>query len=151
MQKHQALHSISKARRVRTLAVSLTALLLGASFYAHNVRAEDGCGGQSDFLVKSDPVPAPVRPADCARVYQSAPDFAWPEAKKAEAFVVAVTFPDGRVATAPTDRNWLAWEEPLPPGEYTWTVTAVGQRADTSAARRFTVDSTAGAFDAPRS
>ena len=137
-------------RRIRTLTISLTVLLVGASLYAHNVRAEDGCGGQSDFLVKADPLLAPVRPADCARVYQSAPDFAWPQAR-ADAFVVTVNFPDGRVATVPTATNWLAWDEALPPGEYTWTVTAVGARADTSAARRFTVDSTAGAFDAPRS
>jgi hypothetical protein len=142
-------HSISKTRRVRTLAVSLSALLVGASLYAHNVRAE-GCGGQSDFLVKSDRLMAPVRPADCARLYQDAPDFAWPEAR-AKAFVVTVTYPDGRVATAPTNTNWLAWDEPLPPGDYTWTVTAVGARAESSAARRFTVDTTAGALDAPRS
>jgi hypothetical protein len=149
MQQQYAAKAVCKARRVRTLAVSLTAVLVGASLYAHNVRADDGCGGQSDFLVKSDRLMAPVRPADCARLYEAAADFAWPEAR-AKAFVVTLRFPDGRVATAPTSTNWLAWEETLPPGEYTWTVTAVGARADTSASRRFTVDSTAGA-DAPRS
>jgi len=93
---------------------------------------------------------APVRPVDCARLYDTAADFAWPEAR-AKSFVVTLRYPDGRVATAPTNTNWLAWEEALPPGEYTWTVTAVGARADTSASRRFTVDSTAGAAIAPRS
>ena len=93
-----------------------------------------------------------MRPADCARVYDAVPDFAWPQARtNADAFVVSVTFPDGRVASVPTNTNWLAWEEPLAPGEYTWTVTQVGARAESSAARRFTVDSTAGAFVAPRS
>jgi hypothetical protein len=148
MHKHHTVQRISKASRVRTLAVSLTAVLVGATLYASNVRADDGCGVKSDFLVKSDPLMAPVRPADCARLYEAAADFAWPQAR-AESFVVTLRFPDGRVATAPTSTNWLSWEDPLPPGEYTWTVTAVGARADTSAARRFTVDSTAGA-DAPR-
>ena len=50
MHKHQAtVQTPSKASRVRTLAVSLTVLLVGASFYARNVRAEQG-------------------PADCARL-----------------------------------------------------------------------------------
>jgi hypothetical protein len=149
MHKHHTVQTLSKASRVRTLAVSLTAVLVGASLYASNVRADDGCGVQSDFLVKSDRLMAPVRPADCARLYDASADFAWPQAS-AESFVVTLRFPDGRVATAPTNTNWLAWDESLPPGEYTWTVTAVGARADTSAARRFTVDSTAGAT-APRS
>jgi hypothetical protein len=149
MHKHHTVQTPSKASRARTLAVSLTALLVGASFYARSVRAEDGCGVQSDFLVQSDRLMAPVRPADCARLYDASADFAWPQAHAAS-FVVTLRFPDGRVATAPTNTNWLAWDEPLPSGEYTWTVTAVGARADTSAARRFTVDSTAGA-NAPRS
>ena len=33
--------TLSKARRARTLALSLTALFIGATFYAHNVRAHD--------------------------------------------------------------------------------------------------------------
>jgi hypothetical protein len=40
MYKPQTVNSISDARRVRTLATSLAALLVGASLYAHNVRAE---------------------------------------------------------------------------------------------------------------
>ena len=149
MHNHYRIQPLSNARRVRTLAGSLAVLFIGGAFYAQNVRAEDACGTQKDYLMKSDPVLAPVRPADCARVYDGAPDFAWPQAT-AQGFVVSVTFPDGRVATAPTATNWLAWEEPLPAGEYTWTVTAVGSPAGTSAARRFTVDSVAGALDASR-
>ena len=150
MHNHQSIQATTDARRARTLAVSLAALFAGAALYAQNVRAEDGCGAQKDYLVKSDPVLAAVRPADCSRLYQSAPDFAWPQATTASGFVVSVTYPDGRVATSPTATNWLAWDEALPAGEYTWTVTAVGSPAGTSATRRFTVDSTAGAFDASR-
>lgn len=53
MHKHHTVQTPSKASRVRTLAVALTALLVGASFYATNVRADDGCGVHSDFLIKS--------------------------------------------------------------------------------------------------
>ena len=75
---HRNIHdNVSTARRVRTLAGTFAVLLAGAAFYSQNVRAED-CGSQSDFLVGGDKLLAPVRPADCARVYQSAPDFAWP-------------------------------------------------------------------------
>jgi len=38
--KQQAFYQSSTARRVRTLAASLTVLLVGAAFYAQNVRAE---------------------------------------------------------------------------------------------------------------
>ena len=49
MYKRQAtaLQGSSTMRRVRTLAISLAALFIGAIFYAHNVRAEDARGGQS--------------------------------------------------------------------------------------------------------
>src|SRR3954465_5922418 len=107
MHKHHTVQTPTKASRVRTLAVSLTVLLVGASLYARNVRADEGCGVQSEFLVKSDRLMAPVRPADCARLYDAGADFAWPQAR-AEAFVVTLRYPDGRVATAPTSTNWLA-------------------------------------------
>ena len=129
----------SRARRARNLAFSLTVLLLGAAFYAHNVRADEGCGGQADFLVQSDPLAATVRPADCARLFDGSAEFAWPRAS-ADSFVVKITYPDGRVATMPTRTNWLSWEAPLPPGDYTWTVTALGAKGATSNARRFTID-----------
>ncbi len=136
MRKAQA---VSTLRRARTLAISLTALLLGASFYAHNVRADDTCGAQADFLVKADPLMAGVQPADCARLFDGAPAFAWPQAR-GHGFVVAVTYPDGRVAKASTPGNWLSWDDSLPPGDYTWTVTAIGAHGATSQSRRFTVD-----------
>lgn len=135
-------HAIPPARRARTLALGLTALLIGTAFYAHNVRAEDRCGAQADFLVKSDPLMAPVRPADCAHLYDDAPEFAWPQAAGKD-FVVTVKHPDGSMTTVPTKTNWLSWDTPLPPGDYTWTVTEVGAKGATSRARRFTVERTA--------
>ena len=132
-------HALPPARRARTLALSLTALLMGTALYAHNVRADDECGGQADFLVKADPLMAPVRPADCAHLYDGAAEFAWPQAR-GESFVVTVKHPDGSMTTLPTKTNWLSWDAPLPPGDYTWTVTAVGARGATSHARRFTVE-----------
>jgi len=132
-------HAIPPARRARTLALSLTALLIGTAFYAHNVRAEDACGAQADFLVKADPLMASVRPSDCAHLYDGAPEFAWPQAT-GESFVVTVKHPDGSLTTMPTKTNWLSWDAPLPPGDYTWTVTEVGARGVTSHSRRFTVD-----------
>ena len=128
----------STIRKVRTLTVSLTVLLIGASFYAQNVRAEE-CGNQADFLNRADKLLAPVRPADCARLLEPTPDFAWPATRAGKGYVVAVTFPDGRVEQVATDLNGLAWQAPLPAGEYAWTVTAVGS-GESSAARRFTVD-----------
>lgn len=146
MQTKARNYNVSTARRARTLAGSLAVLLAGATFYAQNVRAE-GCGSQSDFLVRGDKLLAAVRPADCARLYQSAPDFTWPTAKGSEAYVVTVTGTDGQVRRATTTTNWLAWDAPLPAGDYTWTVRAVGPKAETSATRRFTVDDKAVAFD----
>ena len=130
---------LSHPRRVRNLAISLAVLLLGASFYAHNVQADEGCGAQADFLVKSDPLQAPVQPADCARLFDRVPAFAWPQAHGTD-FVVTVTYPDGRTATAEAAGNWLSWGEALPPGDYSWTVSTAGARSSTSMARRFTVD-----------
>jgi hypothetical protein len=131
----------AKIHRARNLTVSLTVLLVGASFYAQNVRAGQ-CGQQADFLARGDLL-APVRPADCARLLEASPDFAWPAARGREAYVVTVTHPDGRSESVATGMNALAWQAPLPAGDYAWTVSAVGANADTSAPRRFTVDSAA--------
>lgn len=132
------------ARRARTLAVSLAVLLAAATLYAHNVQA--ACGDQSDFLAGVKPLPAPVRPADCSRVFQPAPDFTWPAARDAAGYTVVLTLPDGTVRTRSTDSNWLAWDEALPAGRYTWQVIAAGARPATSQPRSFTVDAVAAAL-----
>jgi hypothetical protein len=144
--KHQHVITRTSARRqARTLAGSLAFVLCGAALYANNVRAAD-CGTQSDFLVKADPLLAPVRPVDCSRVFQAPPDFSWPAAKGADTYTVSLTFPDGHVEEATTTTNWFAWPAALPAGNYSWTVSAAGQRSQASLARTFTVDASATAF-----
>ena len=55
MKQPQAPLSISVNRRATTLAISLAALLVGAAFYARNVRAEEAHAGQgaSTFSIHS--------------------------------------------------------------------------------------------------
>lgn len=143
MHKQTQTH-ISDARRARTLAVALSLVLAGAALYANNVQAQP-CGAQADFIAGSGPLPAPVRPADCARLFQAAPDFTWPAAAGAQGYTVVVTFPDGRREARTTNVNWLAWDEALPAGQYTWQLVAAGRKPVASQPRTFTVDSTAGA------
>ena len=131
-------------QRARTLAVALAFVLGGTFLYAKGVQAET-CGGQSDFIAGAGPLPAPVRPADCARIYQGAPDFTWPAANGAQGYTVVVTFADGRREARSTRVNWLAWDAALPAGSYTWQVTANGAKPLASQPRTFTVDSAAAA------
>ena len=135
---------LSDARRARTLAVALAFLLGGTALYVKGVQAAS-CGAQSDFIAGTGPLPAPVRPADCARIYQGAPDFTWPAAAGVQAYTVVVTFADGRREARSTNVNWLAWDEALPAGAYTWQVVATGAKTLASQPRTFTVDSTAAA------
>jgi hypothetical protein len=136
----------SDLRRARTLAGSLAFILVGAALYANNVSAATPCGAQADFLVKSDPLLAPVRPVDCSTVFQAPPAFSWPAAQGAQSYTVSITFPDGRVEEATTATNWLAWPVALPAGEYRWTVSASGRSREASLPRTFTVDASAAAF-----
>src|SRR6188508_309316 len=102
----------------------------------------DGCPPPQDFLAPAQVLSAPVRPANCARVRQTPSEFTWPTVGPAptkDAYAtITLTFPDGRKESQSTPYNWLAWDEPLPPGEYRWHLTrADGQK---SAERRFTVE-----------
>jgi hypothetical protein len=135
---------VSDARRARTLAGALAFLLLGTALYANNVQAQ-ACGAQKDFIAGADPLPAPVRPADCSRVYQGAPDFTWPAVRGATHYTVVVTFPDGRQQTRTTSSNWLAWDQALAAGAYAWHVLAAGAKPAASQPRTFVVDASAGA------
>lgn len=145
MNHSNAITQTSSRRQARTLAGSLAFILCGAALYANNVHAAD-CGTQADFLVKADPLLASVRPVDCSRVFQAPPDFSWPAAKGAAIYTVSLTFPDGHVEEATTATNWFAWPAALPAGNYSWTVSASGQRSQESLARTFTVDASANAF-----
>ena len=147
MQRHNAIAQTANLRRVRTLAGSLAFVLVGAALYANNVQAATPCGAQADFLVKSDPLLAAVRPVDCSRVFQAPPDFSWPASQGVAHYTVSLTFPDGHVEEASTATNWFAWPVALPAGDYRWTVTASAQRGSAeSLPRTFTVDASAAAF-----
>ena len=129
------------------MLAAATLVICAAAIHAHPANA--ACAGQSDFLVRSDPLLAPVRPADCSRVYQSPPDFTWPPQGGSNTYTVSLTFPDGHTETVSTARNWLAWQASIPAGNYSWKVSVAGSVTDSSQPRTFTVDSTATPFVVP--
>ena len=141
-----AVSSPAGSDRVRILAAT-SLVLCAAAVYAHPAFA--ACDAKSDFLVRSEPLLAPVRPADCSRVFQSPPDFTWPPLAGSNTYTVSLTFPDGHVESASTNKNWFAWQASIPAGAYSWKVTVAGATNDTSQARTFTVDAAATPFVVP--
>jgi hypothetical protein len=137
------------SRRAR-LIIGASGLLVAAALVAPPAQAQaQTCGAQADFLVRSDPLLAPIRPADCATVYQAPPDFTWPPASGSNTYTVSLTFPDGHTESRATSKNWLAWDQPIPAGKYSWKVAASGATNQAGAARSFTVDPSAVAFLTP--
>ena len=120
-----------------------------AAFLATAAHAHAACGAHKDFLVRSDPTLAPVRPVDCSTTSQTPPEFTWPPRKGDESYTVTVKFPDGRAESRTTTRNWLLWDAALPPGTYTWQVRATGADKDLSEPRRFTIAPDAVPFVVP--
>ena len=123
------------------------ALALAAAILA--VPAHAACGGQKDFLVRSDPTLAPVRPPDCASVAQTPPEFTWPPANGDNTYQLLLKLPDGRVEARSTTRNWLLWDAALPPGTYTWQVRVSGAMKELGEPRKFTIEPGAVAFVVP--
>ncbi|MGE5616853.1 MAG: DUF4962 domain-containing protein [Bacillota bacterium] len=111
--------------------------------------AHAACGKHSDILVRSDALLAPVRPADCATVHQTPPDFTWPPQEGRNEYTLLLTHPDGHTESRATTKNWLIWPRALAPGTYTWKVKVAGASRETSDARRFTVAPDAVAFVVP--
>src|ERR1700687_6195722 len=142
MQRHA-----TAASRVRSLAAA-SVLLVAAAASVQPAHAQS-CGAQSDFLVRSDPLLAPIRPADCATVFQAPPDFTWPPQSGSNTYTVSLTFPDGRTETRSTSKNWLPWEQQSSPGEYTWKVSVAVASNQTGENRTFTVDTAAVPFVTP--
>src|SRR5262249_41247082 len=122
-------HGIVELGKVGVFALAL----LGS---AAAVAADLRCGAQSDFLVRSDPLLAPVRPADCADGSQSPPDFSWPPQAGPRSYTVTLQFPDGHRETRTTPNNWLLWGRPIPPGGYTWQGKVDGPPGATGEGRR---------------
>jgi hypothetical protein len=102
----------------------VSGLLLFVAVVAHAQPRDAKCGGQQDFLVRSDPLLAPVRPADCFTLAQSPPEFTWPpqDGNTKFTYTLTLTYPDGRTESRSTSRNWLVWDKVLAPGTYTWTM-----------------------------
>src|SRR4051812_16317203 len=104
----------------------------------------------ADFLETNDPNAAAIRPADGATVQQTPPDFSWPDISKRARYTVDLTYPDGKTRALAAPQNYLNWNEALPAGPYSWTVTATDAGgARVSEPRRFTVDKNAQPFVVP--
>jgi hypothetical protein len=101
----------------------------------------------ADWMQVSDPLAAPVRPRDGAAVQQTPPDFSWPDVGRDAQYAVTLTYPDGRSRTLKAPQNYINWDEVLPPGSYSWTVSVNGTQA--SRPRRFSVGAEAKPFLAP--
>jgi heparinase II/III-like protein/uncharacterized protein DUF4962 len=102
--------------------------------------------GGTDWMTVKEPLAQAIRPADCAVVQQTPPDFSWPESASGARYELTLAYPDGRKRTLSAPLNYLNWDEALPPGTYAWQVKANGEA---SRARRFTVDATALPFVVP--
>ncbi len=96
---------------------------------------------------------APARPADCAVVEQTPPDFSWPANKFAIQYRFALTYPAGKIEVRNVAHNWIAWPEALAPGTYRWRVTAIQEDGLAASSEvvsgRFTVDVKAHPFVVP--
>lgn len=131
----------ANARNTRIL-LATSILIAAAAISAHPAHAAT-CGQHRDFAVGTDPVLDAVRPADCATLLGNPPEFTWARQAGANSYTVALTFPDGHTETRSTGGNWLAWDRPVPAGEYTWRVSFSGPAARKSDARAFRVDASA--------
>ena len=105
---------------------------------AHAEAAQGGCGAQRDFLVRSDALLAPVRPADCSTITQSPPEFTWPPLEGKYTYTLTLAKPDGSSQSRETARNWLVWDQVLPAGKYSWTLKSTLDKEVTQA-RTFTI------------
>ena len=97
-------------------------------------------------MVVDDPLAAEIRPKHGATVEQTPPDFSWPDVGNDARYSVTLTHPDGRKRTVAAPQNYLNWDEPLAPGEYSWAVTWNGRASDV---RKFVVGKDAKPFVVP--
>jgi hypothetical protein len=105
---------------------------------------------RADLLETNDPNAAAIRPADGATVQQTPPDFSWPDISKQARYTVNLTYPDGKTRSLAAPQNYLNWNELLPAGAYSWTVSATdGGGTRTSQRRKFVVDADAKPFLVP--
>jgi hypothetical protein len=144
-----------KRALISGLVVGVAALAAGSVILARPLPVTEvphaalpACGAQKDFLVRSDPMLAPVRPADCSLVTQSPPEFIWPAQDGNDTYTVILHFSDGTTKSRTTTGNWINWDEALPAGEYTWQVKSTLAH-ETSSPRKFTIARDAVSFLLP--
>jgi hypothetical protein len=101
----------------------------------------------ADWMQVSDPLAAPVRPADGAAVHQTPPDFSWPDVGRDARYTVNLTYPGGRTRSLKAPQNYINWDEVLPAGTYSWSVSMEG--GATSTPRKFSVGAEAQPFLVP--
>jgi hypothetical protein len=105
---------------------------------------------QADWLQVSDAQAAAIRPPEGTTVQQTPPDFSWPEISKQARYTVNLRYPDGRTRSLLAPQNYLNWNEVLPSGRYSWTVTMTDSGASrTSEPRTFVVDENSKPFLVP--
>ncbi|HSN19277.1 MAG TPA: hypothetical protein VLS49_01280 [Usitatibacter sp.] len=132
-------------RPVLLLAGVLLAATATAIAAAPVTKAHAACREHRDYLVHEDPLRAAVRPADCATLLDGPPEFTWPLQRGRHTYTVALSFPDGHVEKRSTAHNWLAWDHPVPAGDYTWRVTVAGRERGASEPRAFRIEPAADA------
>ena len=123
---------------VAAVAVVRPGVLGSHAQTAHSEAARGGCGVHADFLVRSDALLAPVRPADCSIITQTPPEFTWPPLEGKFTYTLTLTKPDGSTESRSTTKNWLAWDKVLPSGKYSWTLTSTLDKEVTQP-RTFTI------------
>src|SRR5712692_1569345 len=134
----------------RTLRTALYALLLAAGLPFAAQAQTCVPGATADWMATSDQLAAPIRPAECASVEQSPPDFGWPDISPDGVYQVTLTYPDGRAKTLAATQNWINWNEVLPAGTYSWQVQFIDSSGvRISRARQFTVSANATPFLVP--
>lgn len=105
-----------------------------------------------DWMTGAAPTAMPIRPAHCAELDQTPPDFSWPAHRRGAAYVFELRRPDSVVEKQTVARNWLLWGKVLAPGAYAWRVSVVlpkGRKTQPGAWRAFTIMSGAQTFLVP--
>jgi hypothetical protein len=136
------------AARNRTLGM----LALAASFPLAALGQSCVPDATPDWITQVPLSASPVlaRPADCAAVEQTPPDFSWPDHDANARYTFTLTYPDGTSRSRAAPQNWINWDEALPPGDYSWQVRLdTGGTLVDSRARRFTVRADAVPFVVP--
>ena len=134
---------------VRATAVTLL-LAAGLPFAAYAQSCVPDMTPDWMVSIPSSSSSARIRPADCATVQQTPPDFSWPDLSPDAQYQVTLTYPDGHMKSLTAPQNWINWDEVLPAGSYTWQVQVThANGTQQSRSRRFTVDAGAVPFLVP--